>query len=344
MSLSNSRAIRIETDQKLPSTTDVVINGGGILGVSAAYFLAKRGIPVTLCEKGVIAGEASSRAHGQVASAGFGPEKMQLLGYSKQIWGDLSDTIGDELGYCKNGYIAPCYSNDDLEFWGSWFETIKQYEPQASMISGDAAQSTIRTEQSLLGAYRNPTDGCAEPATSTSVLARAARALGAKIVENCAVRGLENKAGRLAEVITEKGSIQTSNVVLAGGAWSMLFARSLGIELPILDVYATAQSIAPIADGPDGTGDLPGVSWRRELDGGYSLSVIGVTVPVVPSMFQIGHKFIPAFKELAHHWELKYSLGQQFVKELQTPKNGPWINPPRLNKCESRSRRSNIRI
>lgn len=314
-----SRAARIESDQNLPATAGVVIIGGGILGVCAAYFLAKRGIAVSLCEKGVVAGEASSRAHGQVASAGFGPEKMELLGESKRIWGELSKTIGNDMGYLKNGYIAPCYGNEELEFWASWFETIKQYEPEASMLSAEEAECVLGSERSLTGAYSNPSDGCAEPAVSTSVFATAARKLGVKVFENCAVRGLGYKAGRVCEVITERGAIQTDTVVLAGGSWSMLFARSIGIDLPILDVYAACQSIAPITGGPEGTGDLPDVSWRRELDGGYSLSVIGVTVPMVPAMLRIGPKFIPAVKELAHHWELKYSLGRQFFTELFTP-------------------------
>ena len=332
MNLANSRAVRIETDQKLPSSTDVVVIGGGILGVSASYFLAKRGIAVALCEKGVIAGESSSRAHGQVASAGFGWQKMELLVESKRTWNVLSEAIGNDIGYRKNGYIAPCYSREDLEFWGSWFDTIKQYETEASMLNGEKAQHVVPTDRTLTGAYYNPTDGCAEPALSTSAIATAARKLGAKIFENCAVCGLDYKAGRISEVITESGSIQTDTVVLAGGAWSMLFARSIDVDLPILNVYATCQSVAPITNGPDGTGDLPGVSWRRELDGGYSLSVIGVTVPLVPAMFRMGLKFLPAFKELGHHWELKYSVGRQFISELFTPPIWPMNKPSPFEK------------
>ena len=327
MSLAKSRAKKIETDQKLPSSTDVVIIGGGILGVCTAYFLSKRGIAVTLCEKGVIAGEASCRAHGQVASAGFGATKMELLVESKRLWGSLSDAIGDGIGYRKNGYTSPCDSGKDLEIVESWFESIKHYEPEGAIVGGEEAQRLVRSEHSWAGAYHNPTDGCAEPALATSAIATAARKMGVTIVESCAVRGLECQAGRVSAVITEKGVVQTNTVVLAGGAWSMLFARSIGVYLPILNVDATCQSVAPIANGPDGTGDLPGVSWRREWDGGYSLCVIGVTVPIVPAMFRIGTKFIPTFKELGHHWELKISLGRQFLTELQTPSTWPLDKP-----------------
>lgn len=319
MNPAHSRAVVIETDQELPSTADVVVIGGGILGVSAAYFLARRGNDVTLCEKGVVACESSSRAHGQVASAGMGLEKMELLVESKQIWGELSDTLGPDLGYRKNGYTAPFFSAEEEEFWGGWFEDIKQYEPEASMISAAQAQELSGIGDGPTGAYHNPTDGCGEPPSSTSILARAARELGIKIIEKCAVRGLDYEAGCISKVITEKGTIRTDTVVLAGGSWSMLFAGSIGVDLPMLNVHATCQSIAPLKGGPGGTGDLPDVSWRREADGGYSLGVIGVTIPVVPSMLRIGTRFIPTFRELGHHWQVKYSLDGQFIEELFTP-------------------------
>jgi len=335
-----SRAKSIDTDKVLPKMTDVVIIGGGILGVSAAYFLAKRGIAVTLCEKGVVAGEASSRAHGQVASAGLGDSKMELLVDSKRLWNELRATLGNDLGYRQNGYISPCQSDEELGFWESWFEAIKQYEPDAALLNGAELQRVASFKNSFAGAYYNPSDGCAEPAMATPAIAAAARKMGAKIIEGCAVRGLDSKAGHISEVITEMGSIQASTVILAGGAWSMLFARSLGVELPILNVRAACQSVAPIANGPKGTGDLPGVSWRQEWDGGYSLSVIGVTVPIVPAMFRIGTKFLPSFKELGHHWELKIRVDGEFIKELFTPATWPMNKPSPFEK----SRISNAKI
>ncbi len=328
-----SRAKPIIPAAALPPATDVVIIGGGILGVSAAYYLAQRGVAVTVCEKGVVAGEASGRSIGQVASAGLGAQKMELLVESKRLWAELSEAVGADLGYQRNGYIAPCTDDQALSVWQEWLKGVATYEPEAQILDAEAARQHVPAAIPWSGAYFNPSDGCAEPTMSTSAIATAAQNLGATIVESCAVRGLERSAGHVSAVVTELGNIQASTVILAAGAWSMLFARSIGVELPILGIDAPGQSVAPVTDGPPGTGDLPDVSWREQLDGGYSISVIGGCVPIVPAMSRLGWQFLPAFREHRHHWDLKIRIGRQFFTDLFTPTRWPLDQPSPFEKC-----------
>ena len=79
------------------------------------------------------------------------------------------------------------------------------------------------------------------------------------------------------------------------------------------------QKVDSVGHGPDVTGHGYDVGWRRETDGSYSIAGIGATVPIDPAMFRSGHRFLPAFKDQFHKWNLKFSLGRQFFEELTTP-------------------------
>src|SRR5919112_1247966 len=89
----------VESDRQLPEHADVVIIGGGIIGVSTALFLAERGVSTLLCEKGVIAGEQSGRNWGWCRTMGRDPRELPLALESLKLWRGLNQRIGDETGF-----------------------------------------------------------------------------------------------------------------------------------------------------------------------------------------------------------------------------------------------------
>src|ERR1700751_5622638 len=95
----------IETDATPPAQSEVVVIGGGIIGASTALFLAEQGIPVTLCEKGGIAGEQSSRNWGWVRKMGRAPREIPLIIESLRLWEDLNCRIGAETGFRRSGIL-----------------------------------------------------------------------------------------------------------------------------------------------------------------------------------------------------------------------------------------------
>ncbi len=188
---------------------------------------------------------------------------MELLVESKRLWAELSEAVGADLGYQRNGYIAPCTDDQASSVWQEWLKGVATYEPEAQILDAEAARQHVPAAIPWSGAYFNPSDGCAEPTMSTSAIATAAQNLGATIVESCAVRGLERSAGHVSAVVTELGNIQASTVILAAGAWPMLFARSIGVELPILGIDAPGQSVAPVTDVPPGYRRFTGCKLAR---------------------------------------------------------------------------------
>ena len=86
------------------------------------------------------------------------------------------------------------------------------------------------------------------------------------------MRGLETTAGRLSGVVTERGPIRCSKVVLAGGAWSRLFCGNLGVELPQLKLLASVMRTGPVEGAPDRAAGADNFAFRKRLDGGYTIA------------------------------------------------------------------------
>src|SRR5690606_184107 len=112
-------------------------------------------------------------------------------------------------------------------------------------------------------ALYTPGDGVAEPSMAVPAIARKARALGATLMTNCAVRDIELDCGRVSAVVTEKGCIACDRVVLAGGAWSSLLCRRLRVRLPQLRVLASVLRTGPVEGAPTIAAWGPGLSLRK---------------------------------------------------------------------------------
>ncbi len=128
------------------------------------------------------------------------------------------------------------------------------------------------------------------------------------------MRGIETSGGKISGVVTERGSIACSSVVLAGGAWSSLFARNAGIDLPQLKVMNTVIRTKPIEGGPEHTLYGKDFAFRKRQDGGYTIaSRYDNIVEIVPDSFRYMLKFLPALKS---EWRsLRFRVSGRFLEE-----------------------------
>jgi glycine/D-amino acid oxidase-like deaminating enzyme len=256
-----------------PAACDVVVIGGGIVGVMTAWHLAERGLAVTLCEKGRIAGEQSSRNWGWIRQQGRDPAELPIMVESLRLWRSLAQEFGDALGFRQTGVMYLANSDKDMAAFEDWLPHARAHGVDTRMLARDQVSAQLAGAQAdWPGGLYTPSDARAEPWAALPTLVTGAIRRGVTVIENCAVRVLDRAAGRLTGVITEQGRIGCEQAVLAGGAWSSLFARAEGVSLPQLAVLASVAATEPMAEVHPGAAADSRFAWRRREDGGYSLA------------------------------------------------------------------------
>lgn len=301
-------------DTSLPDRVDAVVIGGGIAGVSAAYFLAKKGRSVALIEKGQVAGEQSSRNWGWCRTQNRDRREIPLQLLSMDIWDGLTADIGDDTGFRRSGLIYATKSEADLAAWTTWLEMAREFQVHNRILSpAETRALTPGNEQDWIGGVHCPTEGRAEPNLAAPALAAAARARGAILLQGCAVRGLDLAGGRIAGVITERGRIAADAVLCAAGAWSSLFCRRHGIDLPQAGIRSTVFATTPGPEVTPGGLVTPDFTISRRLDGSYIVAAQDRgRLEVTPQGMRYARQFWPTFK--SRRKSLKIGIGRSFLE------------------------------
>jgi glycine/D-amino acid oxidase-like deaminating enzyme len=306
----------VQPDAQLPKQAAVCVIGGGVAGVSTALELAERGIDVVLLEKGEIAAEQSSRNWGWCRQMGRDAREIPLIQVSMGLWDGMDARVEGQTGFNRCGILYLCETDQQLAQKGEWFEKNAKPAGLATRMIGAAEANELQPgcTKPWKGALYTPNDGRAEPFIAVPLMAEALRAKGGKVFTNCAVRGLETKGGRISAVVTEKGSIACDTVVLAGGAWSRRFCGNLGIALPQLTVINSVMRTEPIDTGLIRTCSGGGFTFRKRMDGGYTVTDNHFSVAdIVPDSFRLFREFLPA---LMLDWSgLRLRLGKRFIAE-----------------------------
>ena len=287
----------VESSPILPKSADVVVIGGGIVGVFAAYYLARSGLRVALVEKGRIGAEQSSRNWGWCRQQNRDGRELPIATKSLDLWERFAPDSGEDTGFRRCGLLY--LSNDEQEIagWARWHDFARTVGVTTYMLDSAAATERSRaTGRIWKGGVFSPTDGVADPANAAPAVARAIMKLGGTVHQNCAARGLETEAGRVSGVITENGVIRTKTAILAGGAWASSFCRQLGIRFPQASVRSSILAVSAGAEGLPDALHTSGVSVTRRGDGGYTLAISGRgRVDVTPQQLRFSSQFIPMF-------------------------------------------------
>jgi len=288
----------VETTPELSTHADVVVIGGGIIGVFTAYYLAKRGMTVALLEKGRIGAEQSSRNWGWCRQQNRDARELPMATKSLDLWEQFTAESGELTGFQRCGLLYLSNNDKELAGWARWGEFARTVGVNTQMLTSAEAASRGRvTGRAWKGGVYSPTDGTADPSRAAPAVARAVMKLGGTVHQGCAARGLETEGGRLSAVVTEKGTIRTKIAVLAGGAWASSFCRQYGIRFPQAAIRQTVLAVSA------GAGELPAalhtskISMTRRGDGGYTLAISGRgRVDPTPQLFRFAPQFLPMFK------------------------------------------------
>lgn len=311
----------VQFSAPLPASAAVVVIGGGVIGVMTALFLNRAGVPVVVLEKGRVAAEQSSRNWGWVRQQGRDYAEMPISVEARRLWQQLARESGEDFGLTEGGVSYLARSPAQMA-------KLEELMPLADemgigtklLTSAQVAELFPAAAATFAGGVHTASDFRAEPWLAVPAIARMAVREGVTILENCAARGLAISAGRISGVITEKGRIAASAVLVAGGAWSSLLLRRHGVLIPQLNVRGTVAATEALPQVCTGAAAAGEVSFRRRQDGGYTLAT-GERIQVYVSPDSLRH---------FRHWltPLKLNpLGQQILP--LPPKDYPeaWGTP-----------------
>lgn len=234
----------------IPSHARVVIIGGGIVGCSVAYHLARRGCPdVVLFERRQLTCGTTWHAAGLVGQLRATQNLTRLAQYTTQLYEGLERETGQATGFRQLGSIAVAASAARFEELKRGASMARCFGLEVQILSPGEVQERwplISTED-LVGAVYLPKDGQTNPVDTTQALARGARQAGVKVLENVQVTNILTERGRATGVLTTQGEVRADVVVNCGGMWARDVGALAGASVPLHAAehfYIVTQPIA----------------------------------------------------------------------------------------------------
>jgi len=256
-----------------PTTAKAVIVGGGIIGCSTAYHLAKLGWDVVLLERKKLTSGTTFHAAGLVGQLRSNANITQLLGYSVDLYKTLADETGLETGWKMNGGLRLACNQERWTEVKRQATTAHSFGLEMQLLSPKEAQDLwpIMQVDDVVGAAFMPTDGQANPSDITQSLAKGARMAGARIFEDTKVLSVDVEKGVIKGVETEKGRIECAVVIACCGQWTRNFAKPLGVNVPLVSMehqYMVTERIEGVPANLPTLRDPDRLTYYKEEVGG----------------------------------------------------------------------------
>ena len=220
----------------MKTSADVIVIGAGIVGNATAYYLSKLGKSVIVLEAtDYIGNGGSSRNGGGVRQSGRNPKELPLMVWGvKNIWPTLSEELGIDTEYTQGGNLRLGKTEQHLKILKNLADGAVKCGVDVRMIDGEEVKKiNPYMADEVIGASWCPTDGHANPLTTTLGYYKCARKLGATFITGAKVLRILTKAGKVTGVRTAEGDFTAENVVVACGYESNEILSSVGITIPM---------------------------------------------------------------------------------------------------------------
>ena len=237
----------------IPRNADFVVIGGGAIGASIAFHLAEANVgDVVLLESDELAAGSTSKAAGGVRAQFSTPANVQLSVQSLQRFAEFESRPGWNVDFTQNGYLFLLADERDVEAFQSNIKLQRQHGVDSRLLTVEEIHDLVpilALDGVLAGAYC-PTDGRVTPEAVVHGYAAGARRCGAKIIPKCPVIDIEKEGGRIARVVTPRGTIATPRVICAAGAWASQIGAMVDIKLPVMPQRQQILFTEQISDLP----------------------------------------------------------------------------------------------
>ncbi|MGD9913883.1 MAG: FAD-dependent oxidoreductase [Rhizobiaceae bacterium] len=318
----------------LPSQAQIVVIGGGIIGCSTAYHLAKdHKADVVLLEQGRLTSGSTWHAAGLVGQLRSSASITRVLKYSVELYKKLKDETGLETGWKMSGCLRLAKNQDRWTEFRRLATTAKSFGMDMHLISPEEVKRMwpLMEVGDLVGASWLPTDGQASPSDIAQSLAKGARMHGAKLHEGVRVTGFNMKDGRITAVRTDQGDIACEKVVNCAGQWARQVGAMAGINVPLQPVkhqYVITEKIAGLSTDAPTIRDPDRRTYFKEevgglVFGGYEPNPQAWTTGDVPTDWEF-RLFDDDYDHFEQHMseaiERVPALGHVGIKEMI---NGP---------------------
>jgi 4-methylaminobutanoate oxidase (formaldehyde-forming) len=294
------------TPSALPSHASVVVIGGGVMGCSTLYHLAKEGVTDTvLLERNQLTSGTTWHSAAQVRALRSSRGLTKLAKYSIDLYPALEAETGQQTGWINEGSITLATNPARVTHNRRQEALAHLYGVRAEWISpGEAGERwpLMRTDD-LLGAVWSPDDGRVGASDLCSALVKGAKMRGAQIFEETGVTGILTEGGRIKSVETDAGTIRCDAIALCTGLWSREAAGMAGAIAPVWPCehfYLLTQPIDAITGNLPTLGDHDGQLYIRDDSGGLLVGSFEPQARAIPPEM-IGQ--IKPFQLLAEDWD-----------------------------------------
>ncbi|MFF4972585.1 NAD(P)/FAD-dependent oxidoreductase [Streptomyces sp. NPDC001083] len=239
----------------MKGTAQVVVIGGGVIGTSIAYHLARAGVrDVVLVERGELASGSTARAAGGVRAQFSDELNIRLGARSLEAFARFGEEPGQDIGLHRVGYLFLLSTPEEVASFEDGVRLQNALGVPSRLIDPAEARrlSPLITTEGLLAAAFSPDDGHCTPESVVQGYAAGARRHGATLLRHCEVTGIETRGDTVTGVVTTGGRIATGTVVCAAGAWSRRVGAMAGVDLPVQPLRRQIAVTGPVPGLPPG--------------------------------------------------------------------------------------------
>ncbi len=254
----------------------VVVIGGGVVGVSALYHLAKKGWgeDVVLLEKAELTSGSTWHAAGLLPLFNMSYSVGQVHKYSVNLYGELEEETGQPVGFARVGNLRLAMNDDRMDEYYQYAATARTIGIDVQFLTPEEIGKLwpLCNIDGLVGGIFHPEDGYIQPADLTQALAKGARARGATIYRNTAVLNIEQATSGGWVIETEKGRITCDHVISATGNYARKTGAMVGLDIPVIPVehqYIVTEPHPALQERKKE--GLPELGVLRESDGSWYL-------------------------------------------------------------------------